>query len=141
MPRPYSLDLRERVIQASEEGLSARAAAERFAVSSATAARWVQRYRQHGEPNARCPGKPCGSRLDPHADFILGRVDQHKDMTLAEIVAQLKDQRGVSIGLTAVWRWLDRHGITYKKNGARGRTTTSGCRRCPSDVARPSTRA
>ena len=45
MGRPYSLDLRERVVSAVRSGMSCREAAEHFDVGASTAIRWVQRDR------------------------------------------------------------------------------------------------
>ena len=46
MARPYSMDLRERVVQAVEqEGLSRRRAADRFGIGIKTAIDWVRRQR------------------------------------------------------------------------------------------------
>jgi putative transposase len=46
MGKPYSIDLRERVVRAvEEEGLSRRAAALRFGVEASTAINWVRRFR------------------------------------------------------------------------------------------------
>ena len=60
MVRPYSLDLRERVVRAvEEEGLSRRQAAARFGVSVSSAIKWVERYRSTG---SFAPGKMGGHR-------------------------------------------------------------------------------
>ena len=59
MSRPYSNDLRERVVTDMSSGRSARAAAARFGVSVATAVRWSQRYRRTG---GVAPGKIGGHR-------------------------------------------------------------------------------
>ena len=45
MPKAYSGDLRERVIEAVETGASRREAAERFEVSVSSAVKWLQRWR------------------------------------------------------------------------------------------------
>ncbi len=96
--------------------MSARQAAERFGVGISTAMVWVRRYRQSGEAVARRQGKPRGSRLDPHADYILGLVEGGtKDISLAEIAERLASERGVTIGITSIWTFLDRHGLTFKK--------------------------
>lgn len=116
MVQAYSPDLRSRVIKAVADGASARQAAERFGVGISTSIVWVRRYRQSGEAVARRQGKPRGSRLDAHKDFILALVEAGtKDITLAEIAERLQAERGVSIGVTSVWTFLDRHGLTYKK--------------------------
>ena len=49
MAKPYSMDLRERVVEAVErDGLSCNQAAARFEVAISTAIEWVNRYRQTG---------------------------------------------------------------------------------------------
>ena len=112
----YSDDLRSRVIKAAVDGMSARQAAARFGVGVATAIVWVRRFRANGEAMPRRQGKPRGSRLDAHADYILALVEAGtKDISLAEIVARLEAERGVRVGITSVWKLLDRHGLTYKK--------------------------
>ncbi len=60
---------------------------------------------------ARRQGKPRGSRLDAHADFILGLVEAGtKDISLAEIAERLEAERGIRVGITSVWKFLDRRG-------------------------------
>lgn len=115
MARAYSADLRNRVIQAHQDGVSARAAAQRFDIGVTTAVVWICRFRDRGEHAPRRQGQPRGSRLDPHAAFILKLMDQRKDITLAEIAERLMAERGVRAGLTTVWKWLTRQGMTYKK--------------------------
>ena len=116
MVQAYSSDLRSRVINAATSGMSARQAAERFGVGVSTAIVWVRRYRQSGEAVARPRGKSRGSRLDPHAAFILGLVEGGtKDISLAEIAEHLARERNVTIGITAIWTFLDRHGLTFKR--------------------------
>ena len=116
MVQAYSGDLRSRVIKAAEDGMSARQAAARFGVGVATAIVWIRRFRTNGEATARRQGKPRGSRLDAHADFILALVEAGtKDISLAEIVERLDAERDVRVGITSVWKFLDRHGLTYKK--------------------------
>ena len=112
----YSGDLRSRVIKAAAEGMSARQAAARFGVGVSTAIVWIRRFRATGETTARRQGQPRGSRLDAHADFILALVEADgKDISLAEIAGQLEAERSLRVGITSVWTFLDRHGLTYKK--------------------------
>ena len=112
----YSGDLRSRVIKAVVDGMSARQAAARFGVGVSTAIVWIRRFRASGEATARRQGKPRGSRLDAHADFILALVEADtKDISLAEIADRLEADRGVRVGITSVWTFLDRQGLTYKK--------------------------
>ena len=83
--------------------MSARQAGARFGVGVATAIVWIRRFRANGEATARRQGKPRGSRLDAHADFILGLVEAGtKDISLAEIVERLEAERGLRVGITSV---------------------------------------
>lgn len=126
----YSEDLRSRVLAAVAGGTSARQAALRFGVGITTATTWVRRFRASGEAVARRQGKKRGSQLDAHAEFILALVEAgSKDIALGEIVERLADERGLRVGTTCVWSFLNRRGLTYKK---RRRTR-------PSRTARTST--
>ena len=126
MVQAYSPDLRSRVIKAAIGGLSARQAAERFGVGISTAIVWVRRYRQSGETVARRQGKPRGSRLDAHADFILELVEGGtKDISLTEIAERVASERGLTIGITSIWNFLDRHGLTFKKRPRTRRSSSA----------------
>jgi transposase len=126
MPKAYSADVRERVIASVESGASRREAAEQFEVSASAAIKWLQSWRRDGRSAARPRG---GSRspLEDHRDRLLALVENQADLTLDEIVAALRKQ-GVTSSRSAVWRFFDRHGITFKKNPARGRTGSAGRR-------------
>ena len=114
MPKSLSGDLRERVIEAVEAGASRREAAERFEISPSSAVRWLQRWRDHGV----CAPKPRGgsrSVLEDYAQRILCLVDERPDRTLDEFVAAMHKRR-IPGSRSALWRFLDRHGITFKKS-------------------------
>jgi len=115
MGKPYSLDLRERVVSALEGGLSTRQAAARFSVGIATAGEWGRLKRSQGDVRPARQGKPKGSVLDRHAEFILGTLREKPDLTLDEMVERLAAERDVKVVRTAVWKFLDRHGQTHKK--------------------------
>jgi transposase len=115
MGKPYSLDLRERVVSALEAGLSTRQAAARFSIGIATAGSWGRRKRSQGDVRPAKQGKPKGSVLDAHADFILGALREQPDLTLDEMVERLAAERDVRVVRTAVWKFLDRHDMTHKK--------------------------
>lgn len=115
MVRALSDDLRGRVLSAVAGGLSARAAARRFGVGASTAIAWADRRRCHGETSARRQGKPRGSRLDAHKDFILGLIKERADITLAEMAGKLAAERQVHISAAMLCVWLKRSGMTYKK--------------------------
>ncbi len=114
MPRPYSQDLRERVIGAVEAGMSARAADRLFDVSESVAIKWVQQWRRTGSVAAKPMGGYKRSPLDAHGDVLLGLLEAAPDLTVEEIRAEL-GERGIHAGHGSVWRFFERHGISFKK--------------------------
>src|SRR5437868_5254436 len=113
MPKPYSKDLRVRVIEAVSEGESRREAAERFEVAISTVVGWAQRWKETGRVTAD-PSGGSTSPLEKHAESLLGIIAEQPDLTLDEIVAAMC-KRGIEVKRTAVWRFFKRHKITYKK--------------------------
>jgi transposase len=136
MPKPYSRDLRERVVRAVEAGASCHEAAAASEVSASSAIRWVACWRRTGSLMA----KPMGgkrSRLDIHKEWLLELIAEEADLTLEEIRGRLR-ARGIAVGASSVWRFFDRHNITFKKKPTRGRT---GSRRRPHGTHKLETRA
>jgi len=114
VPKAYSCDLRERVIEAVAAGASRREAAECFEVSVASAVKWVQRWRDDNSAAA----KPRGGSVSPLEEFateILAVIAEHPDLTLVETLAELRKRR-IRTSRSALWRFLDRHNITFKKS-------------------------
>ncbi len=122
MGKSLADDLRVRVVGVVLAGMSRRQAAARFGVSASSAIRWVQSWHEHGDARAKPQGGDRRSgRIEAHANFLLDQVARTPDMTLAELQALLRE-RGVAVGIGTVWRFFDRHGISFKKNRARRRT-------------------
>jgi transposase len=113
--RPLSGDLRVRFGRALDRGLSARAAARLLEVSAATGIRWAQAWRATG---AIEPSKVGGHRryfLEGEREWLLARIEQKKDLTLHELLSELREERGVVVCCDTLWRFLRRHDKTYKK--------------------------
>ena len=124
MPRAYSGDMRQRVIAEVESGASRREAAEEFEVSASTAIIWVKCFRETG----RCMPKLRGGSISPlekHAHFLLDLIEQQPDLTLDEVVLTMHKHR-IPGSRTAVWRFFQRHKITFKKKPASSRAATGG---------------
>ena len=131
MPKPCSLELRERVVDAVESGASRREAAEWFEVSPSSAIKWMQRRRATGSIAA----KPSGGSISPleqHADFLLSLIAGRPDLTLDEIVVAMRKRR-IAGSRSAAWRFFQRHKISVKKKPARGGARAS--RRGPRTAA------
>lgn len=126
MTRPLSNDLRARLVSAVEDGQSCRAAAKRFGVAASTAIKWFDRWRRKGtvQPNPM-GGDRHSHRIEVHAEEILGLIEATPDITLAEIAAHLEGAHGLHVAQSTVWRLLDRHGMTFKKNSARKRAAAA----------------
>jgi transposase len=92
MARPYSSDLRARVVEAVDEGATRYEAAERIGISVASAVRWHQAWRNEGTIEA----KPCGgsrSPLEEYAAEIVELIEAQRDWTLDEFVAAMHKRR------------------------------------------------
>ena len=124
MTRPYSLDLRERVVARVEAGDRCRAVAALFGVSVASVVKWSQRKRWTGSAAA----KPMGGRrrmiLAREREWLLARIADQPDLTLRTVVAELA-QRGIAVSYYAVWYFFEREGISFKKKPARQRAGSS----------------
>ena len=120
-----SNDLRRRVVGTVESGASCHEAAARFGVGVSSAIRWVRAWRDTGSVSAKPQGGDRRSaRIEAHGAFLLAAVERRVDITLAELQALLREQ-GAPVGIGTLWRFFDRHGISFKKNRARRRTGAS----------------
>jgi len=117
MPKPYSYDLRARVIESIEAGASRRETAEVYGISPSVVVIWAQRWKETGNISAKQSGGSV-SPLEEHAEFLLALVAERRDLTLSEIVVQM-GKAGIVGSRTAVWRFYERHGFSFKKNFVR----------------------
>jgi transposase len=123
MTKSYSLDLRHRVARFVEAGHSCHEAARHFEVSVAFVVRLMAAYRATGSLAAKPEGGWRYSKLDPHRDFLLQRVDEKGDITMPQLAAELA-ALGTKIRPASISRWFIRQGYSFKKNAAGQRTRT-----------------
>jgi transposase len=121
MVAPCSLDLRKRVVAAAAGGQSCRQIAKRFSVAASSVAKWTRRLRDTGSPAALPMGGKRPFKLAQHRDWVLARVAEKPDITLTELSAELQDC-GVKVSVFAIWHFLRREGVSFKKKPARQRT-------------------
>jgi transposase len=117
MPKAYSFDLRERVVEAVVAGASRHEAADSFDVSVSSAVRWLQLVDDTGS----CAAKPQGGSISPleeYAEQILALVSEQPDLTLDEVVSKLLKLR-IKTSKSSASRFFQRHDITYKKKSLR----------------------
>ena len=115
MAKPYSMDLRERVVEAVErQGLSRRQAAQRFGVGIKTAIDWVRLFRETGSV---APGQMGGHRpkklIGAWRDWLLQRC-RAGDFTLHGLVAEL-GERGLRVDYRSVWQFVHDEQLSHKK--------------------------
>ena len=122
MAGPYSEDLRVRLVRAVDGGVSARGAARMFQVSESSGVKWAQRWRRTGSVKASTIRGHRKSPLAEHSTWLLDLVQTQPDLTLEEIRRRLLREQGLRVGICSVWRFFDRHGISFKKKRVRGRT-------------------
>ena len=118
MAKPYSEDLRARVVAAVLAGETTRSVAARFGISVSSVVKWSQRHRATGSVT---PGKMGGHRkriLEPHRAFIVNAIADTSHLTVRGLQAMLAE-RGVTVSRHAVWLFLRREGLRFKKNAVR----------------------
>ena len=115
MARPYSQDLRNRVVSSVASGRTCRATAALFGVSVASVVKWSQRWRASGSAAAKPMGGRRPLRLTGERAWLLARIAEKPDLTLRAVVAELAE-RGTPASYGAVWRFFKHEGITFKKH-------------------------
>lgn len=121
MAKGYSKDLRERAVAIVEDGESAREAARLLNIGAATAIRWIDRWTSTGTVEAKPGTGHSKSPLKAHERWLLDLVSTEPDLTLEEIRGRLRREKKLKVAVSSVWRFYDRHEITFKKNTARRR--------------------
>jgi len=114
MTRPYSVDLRERMVRAVEAGASRRATAAKFEVSPSCVVKLVQRWRQRGtlEPEPVRGGRRA--KLADHAERVQALLAATPDSTIAELKTRLAAE-GIEVSPSAISRFIIACGLTRKK--------------------------
>lgn len=113
MPKPYSMDLRKRVVAARDAGQTTSEVAQRFEVSEAWVRRLMQRRRQSGKIAPKAGKRGPKLKLGDHADTLRRLVREQPDATLEELQKQLP----VDVVIETVRTMLGRLGLTRKKEG------------------------
>ena len=115
MPKPYSQDLRDRVIDAVKRGeMSRRAAARRYAISESVAINWLERVERDGSREPVGHGGHRASKLMPHREFLEAARAEKSDVTLQALCDRLAE-RGVKADTSMMSRFFRKIGVTFKK--------------------------
>ena len=135
MGKPYSIDLRERVVAAVlTGGLSRHRAAAQFGVGVSTVVNWVRRFQDTGSvaPGQMGGHKPKAIRGDHHV-FLARRVGEG-GFTLRGLVRELAE-RGLRVDYRSVWNFVHAEKLSFKKKrrGQRTRPSRRGASTRPVD--------
>ena len=114
MPRPLSMDLRERILRAVEAGTSRNAAAAQFDVSISCVVKLLQRWRDRGTIAPDQYGGWRKPELAPHAELIREMVARQNDITLEELRLRLAAE-GIATSCPTLCRFLKAQKLTRKK--------------------------
>jgi transposase len=115
MGKPYSQDLRERVIAAVDGGARVAEVAATFRVDVSYIYKVLIRRRLTGETMARTGRAGRKPKLAPHDDGLRARVAEHPDATLEELRAWLAAERNVEVSIGCLWNRLKFLKLPLKK--------------------------
>jgi transposase len=113
--KPYSKDLRLKVLAAVDRGMLRKEVAEVFGVSVPTIKRWLRRRRQTGDVDPKSiPGPPArkGAALEHH---LPAQLRANLDLTLEEHRGFFEESHGVKASTATVSRAFKRLGLPLKK--------------------------
>jgi transposase len=116
MGKPYSQDLRDRVIVTVEDGLRTTACARLLRVSVSYVSKVMGRKRSTGETTARALGRGPVPKLAAHEAVLRSRVAAVPDETLEELCSWLHAEHGISVSASVLCRTLRRLELTRKKS-------------------------
>src|SRR5947209_1765507 len=117
MGRPYSTDLRERVLRACENGEESQAViARHFEISESAVGSWLRQLHKEGRREPKPHGRGFRSILDEDDGAVLrSLVKDRNDATLQEYAHAFLDKTGEEVSESSICRALKRHGLVIKK--------------------------
>jgi transposase len=118
--QPYSLDLRQKIVDVYVEGnTSQRQIAQRFRVAYSFVRKLIKQYRETGEISPKRRTEQTPTKLSIEQLEILETIaESNNDATLAELCDLLEQRIGVRIGISTMFRMLEKLNLTLKKNAA-----------------------
>jgi transposase len=137
MGKPYSQDLRDRVMAAMDAGAGAYAIAPLFRVSVSYIYKALIRRRTTGETRARPFAGGPKPKLAAHDEALRRRVASVPDATLAELQAWLLAERVVRVSIGCLWQRLRDLDLPLKKSRSTppSRPGRMSLRRAPSGAS------
>jgi transposase len=122
MAKPYSLDLRQRVVAAVAAGRSRHAVARLFQLSPSAVIKWTKRFDNTGSVAPKPMGGVRRDALGEQRDWLRARLTEKPDVTLEALRGELA-ARGSKVSLWTIWNFCRSEHLTFKKKPAAKRTT------------------
>lgn len=116
MGRPYSQDLRDRVLSAVDGGMPPSETAELFEVDVSYVYKVLIRRRTTGITTALPWAAGPRPKLKEYEEALRGHVAEFSDATLEEIRAWLFSEHGVKVSIGCLWKTLKRLKLSLKKS-------------------------
>ena len=115
MAKPYSEDLRRRVVEAIDGGATIPDAAEQCGVRISSVVRFLKLHRDTGSVSAAKFGGYKDFVLPTHEELVRSLIEEQPDITLAELKARLAKKK-VSVGKSSISRFLNHLKLSFKKS-------------------------
>jgi transposase len=114
MAKPYSEDLRRRVIEAIDGGATIPEVVEQCGVSISSVVRFLKLHRDTGSVSAAKFGGYKEFMLAAHEELVRKLIEEQADITLAELKARLA-KKNVLVGKSSISRFLIHLKLSFKK--------------------------
>ena len=122
--KPYSKDLRSKVLGAVDRGMPRAEIVRIFGVSAPTVRRHLRLRRETGDVEPRpVPGPPARKGRTLEA-ALPGQVSRNPDLTLEEHRELFEDEQGVAVSTASVSRAFSRLGLPLKRSPSRPKSAT-----------------
>ncbi len=106
--KPYSKDLRLKVLNAVDRGMDRREVAGVLGVSLASIKRWLKMRRERGDVQARpTPGPPARKRA-ALLEWLPSQLEDNPDLTLDEHCEAFEEDSGVKVSRATMCRAIPR---------------------------------
>ena len=128
MAKPYSEDLRRRVVETIDAGATIPDAAEQCGVSISSVVRFLRLHRDTGSVSAAKFGGYKEFALAAHEELVRSLIGEQPDITLAELEARLAKKK-VVVGKSSISRFLIHLKLPFKKKSAGSRAGQARRRR------------
>src|SRR5471032_2354090 len=117
MAKPYSEDLRGRVVGAGQDGATIPETAEQLGVSISSVVRFRRLHRETGSVSPAKFGGYKEFALAAHEELVRQLVAEQPDITLAELGVRL-EKKNVMVGKSSISRFLHHLKLTFKKKSS-----------------------